>query len=212
MKKAIIFCHGNLVHPEKILTYINQGDFIICANGGINHALRLKLIPKIIIGDHDSFPIRLKNKLKDSSVKFIKYSTDKDQTDSELAIDYAIKKDFKNILVFGAFGTRLDHSFANLLLLTCLKYKTAKIVYIHGYQEIFIIKSQHTIKGKKNDLLSLIPLKDDCLGVITKGLKWPLKNSVLSFGKTRGISNVFIQEKVEIKVKKGLLLTIHTRI
>lgn len=212
MKKAIIFCHGDLPRPKKVLTHIKKGDLIICANGGTNHVLKLRLIPHVIIGDHDSLPLRSKKKLKDSSVKFIKHLIDKDQTDSELAIDYAVKKGFKNILVFGAFGKRLDHSLANLFLPTCLKYKTIKIIYIHGDQEIFITKNQCTIKGKKGDLLSLIPLKEDCLGVTTKGLKWPLKNSVLSFGKTRGISNVFTDKKAEIRIKKGLLLAIHTRL
>lgn len=211
MKKAIIFCNGNLPQAKKILNYISKTDFIVCANGGIKHALKLGLVPNVIIGDHDSLPPFLKEKLKKHSLEWIKYPLEKDQTDSELAIEYAIKKGFKKILAFGAFGTRIDHSIANLLFLASPNYKAVDITIIEGNQEIFLVKNRRIVEGKKGDFLSLIPLQGNCLGVTSKGLKWQLKNSVLYFSSTLGISNVLTHSQTEIKIKKGVLLAIHTR-
>jgi thiamine pyrophosphokinase len=211
MKKAIIFCNGDLPSSQKVLSHLDKSDFIICANGGTKHALKLNLIPNVVIGDCDSLPSNLKKQLKKHPVKFIKHSEDKDQTDLELALDYLTKKKFKKILVFGAFGLRADHVLANFLLLSSPNYTNASIAIINGNQEITLVKKNHLIQGKKGDLLSLIPLKEDCRGITTKGLKYQLKNGVLYFSSTRGVSNVLTHPQAEIKIKKGTLLVIHSQ-
>ena len=258
MKKAVIFLNGQIFSYKKILKYINKNDFIVCANGGSKHTLKLGLIPHAIIGDFDSLPNVIKKKLKKYKLKLIKYPKNdvlpdhggsgfpsyaaalpslrlgrrliprqqlhscgrgyspcsrcnKDKTDSELALDYVVKKGFKNILIFGALGKRLDHFLSNLYLLANTKYEDINLKIINQNQEIFLIKGKKIIKAKKGDLLSLIPLKEDCLGIYTKGLLYKLNNEALYFSKSRGVSNVFTSSKAEIKIKKGILLAIHTK-
>lgn len=213
MKKAVIFLNGKISGLKKVLDYVSNTDFVICANGGTRYAFKFGLTPHVIIGDHDSLTPKLDKELKGHPIAWIRYPQDKDQTDSELAIDYAVNKGFKEILIFGAFGGSLiDHTYANLLLASHPKYKKVNIAFIHGNQEIFIVKKERVIKGKKGNLLSLIPLKGNCLGVVTQGLKWQLKDSVLYYGSTLGISNILTSRQAEIKIRKGILLVVHTRV
>lgn len=209
MKKVIIFSNGSLGKIDKLITLINKKDFIICANGGTKHALNLNLIPHVVIGDFDSLDLSIQKQLADKRVKLIKYPKEKDKTDMELALDYTAKKNFKEVYIFGAFGSRLDHSLANLLMALQKKYQILNIFFIYNNQKIFLIKNKIVIKGNKGDLLSLIPLLGNCLINKSTGLKYNFYNETLFLGESRGISNVFIKNKVLIKIKKGLLLAIH---
>ena len=100
---------------------------------------------------------------------------------------------------------------SNLLMMADLIDKVSKLMIIEGQQEIYVIKDRLEIKGKKGDLVSLIPLLKDCQGVMTKGLKYQLQGSSLKFGKSRGVSNVMLGKKAEIRVKKGKLLVVYNR-
>ena len=49
-------------------------------------------------------------------VEILRHPRDKDETDLELAILTALKRNPKEIIVLGAFGKRLDMTLANVLL------------------------------------------------------------------------------------------------
>src|SRR5438105_4415695 len=69
-----------------------------------------------------------------------------------------------------------------------------------------------SIEGQVDDLLSLLPLTSDAIGVSTRGLYYPLHGEILHFGKPRGVSNVLRQGHAEVFLEGGLLLIIHTDI
>src|SRR5690242_11093954 len=103
MKRAIIFLNGDLSNLSQAKSYINEADYIICADGGTRHALELNLKPNVIIGDFDSLSSELQKNLSGDYIEWVRYNTEKDQTDSELAIEFAIEKRFKTIILFGVF-------------------------------------------------------------------------------------------------------------
>ena len=209
MKKVIIFANGSLGNSKYYLNLIDKNDLIICVNGGTKHAFNLHLTPYVVIGDLDSLTPKNNKWLFNKGIKLIKYPKEKDKTDLELALDFTAKNNFKEVYILGAFGTRIDHSLANLLMAIQKKYQTLNIFFIYNNQKIFLIKNENVIKGKRGDLVSLIPLLGDCLVDKITGLKYKLNNETLFFGATRGVSNVFIKNEVLIKIKKGLLLAIH---
>ncbi len=211
MKRAIIFYNGDLSDLRHAKQYIKPTDYIICADGGAKHAEKLGLKPDVIIGDFDSLPKTNQSKLARQGVQFITFKREKDETDSELTIKYAIKKRYKAILIFGLFGSRLDHMLTNIFALDYISNINADVTIIEGKQEIRTIHDRIKLYGKKGDLLSLIPLKGNAKKVTTLNLKYPLKNEDLLFGYSRGISNVFSKDTAEVSLQEGSLLVIHEK-
>jgi thiamine pyrophosphokinase len=221
MKRAIIFLNGDLSNFKNAKQYIKSTDLIICADGAAYSALNLNIIPNAIVGDFDSLSKSIQQKLrpkddrpldeKKHPVKFIRFAREKDESDSELAMDYAVRQGCKEILIFGLLGSRLDHLFSNIFHLEIIAKKAVDIKIIEGNQEVFVANKKITIKGKIGDFISLLPLSADAKSVLTEGLKYKLSNEDLLFGYSRGISNIMTQKEAEISLESGTLLVVHTK-
>lgn len=205
--RIIIFANGELPNLDNAHALIKPSDFIICADGGTRHALTLGLIPNLIIGDMDSLPPNFQ--LSNFNGEVILYPKDKNETDLELAINHAITLNPNEILIMGALGGRIDHTLANISLLTHYRLLTYDLRLNDGLEEIFLCKDQVQIKGRSGDIVSLIPWQGNVEGVTTQNLKWKLNNETLYFDKTRGISNEMISDIATISITKGLLLIVH---
>ncbi len=142
-----------------------------------------------------------------AGVKVIKFPTDKDLTDTELALNYCKEKKIREVIILGALGRRLDHLSSNLMVTA---KSQLKIKIIEGNQELQIIRKKVIIKGKKGDLVSLVPLLQDCEKVTTVGLKWRLQGETLKLGKGRGVSNVMLGKIASVSLAKGCLLAVKT--
>ena len=211
MKRAIIFYNGDLSDVTRAKHYIKPTDYIICADGGARHMVNLNLKPDLIIGDFDSLTEDQQIFFTHYGTEFLRYNKEKDETDSELAASYALNKGYKTIIIFGVFGSRIDHMLTNILALEPLFNKGADATIIEGKKEIRVINSHIKLHGKKGDLLSLIPLKGTVKNVQTKNLYYSLNDEDLSFGYSRGISNVFTAKIAEVTIQEGTLLVIHEK-
>lgn len=209
MKRAVVFLNGDGLPKKRVLKFIKKTDFIIAADGGAKQALASGLTPDVVIGDFDSLGTSIQKKLKPPKTNFVTFPKDKDQTDSELAIEYALSQGFKEIIIMGMNGSRLDHMLGSLLF-TVHHTKNTLITVIEKVQVIFVVRRKLNIKGRKGDYVSLIPMTAKANGVSTSGLKYPLHNALLPFGKTLGISNELISSTAAISIYNGILLAIHT--
>jgi thiamine pyrophosphokinase len=212
--RAVIFANGVLKNIQDIHNIVLPEDLIIAADGGTTHCQTLGIKPSIIVGDLDSLNTDYLESLRTSGTKIISYPTNKDQIDLELSIRKAIELGCDEILVLGALGARWDMTIANLLLPALSEFSKASICFIDECQEIFLLRGEGELifKGKKGDILSLVPLGKDAEGITLQGLVYPLDDDVLKFAATCGISNVFLEDKVTVYLKKGMLFCIHIRI
>ncbi|MBO5059693.1 MAG: thiamine diphosphokinase [Clostridia bacterium] len=199
--RAVIICGGNV--GEYINKYIEDGDFIICADSGYDRAKSCGISPDIVIGDMDSVESR------DLPENKIVYPARKDFTDSELVVHYALEHGFSDVLLFGMIGTRMDHTLANISLLEQLKGINA--VIIDEYNEIYFAESEMTICGNIGDTISIIPFGGDAVGVTTSGLDYPLSGGVIKSGTSLGVSNMMTAESCSIKIDKGTAFVIRSR-
>ena len=198
--RAVIICGGNA--GEYIKKNIQADDFIICADSGFDNAKRYGIAPNIVIGDMDS----VKCSIDGENVEI--YPTRKDYTDSELAIMYAKDRGYKEIIMLGMTGSRMDHTLTNLLLLKQLDGCNACIVDLNN--EIYLVNSQISLKGKKGDLVSIIPFEKD-VKITVKGLEYPLSGDVLKAGSSRGVSNVMTGENCTVSAEDGPVFVIRSR-
>jgi len=191
---------------------IMDGDLVVAADGGSRHLLSLGILPGVLIGDLDSSDPALVEKWRAAGVEIIQHPEEKDQTDLELAIMEAQNRGAQKIVVYGAIGGRLDMTFGNLFLLAYPKL-TTPTTFINGQEEVHMLHpgSLLTIVGEADDMVSLIPIQPGDSSVSTTGLQYPLKNELLEFGMTRGISNRLTGKRGTIHLDRGLLAVIHTR-
>ena len=211
--RAVVFANGELNDPGGVASWIAEHDLLIAADGGARHCFALNLTPGVIIGDFDSLePDQLKA-FEQRGSRVIQHPARKDFTDLELALRYACEQGADEILVFGALGARWDQTLANLLLPAHPDLGSAQIRLIDANQEITLIRPGHTlyVRGLPGDTVSLIPVRGEVEGVSTQGLEYPLSDEALDFGATRGVSNVLLEPRAEIFIRKGLLLCILIR-
>ncbi len=196
-KKAIILA-GAIVPHKKVFNYLmkKQGyNYIICADGGIENAIKLKIPVDIIIGDLDSAKSDLKNKLlKNAKVVYLKRQSD---TDMEKAIKYAKSKGYSDIVLLGADGLRMDHTLSNIGLI--IKYKEQlNLRIVTNTSVIFPCSRKLHFESVKGETISIYNFSESG-NITTNGLKYPLKKTNLKFGVSESISNVSTSDKVIIE-------------
>ncbi len=199
--KAVIIGGGSIGDCEYIKSKINPGDYIICADGGYDHAVRLGVAPDVIIGDFDSVSCL------PSDTEKIKYPVRKDFTDGEIAVKYAVEHGFDEVLLLGMTGDRADHTITDILLLTQCKSGCV----IDDNNEIYLLRGSVTVHGKAGDTVSIVPVGGNVEGIVTENLEYPLNNETLYFGESRGVSNVMTKDSCAVTAKKGLGLIIKVR-
>jgi len=203
-----IFLNGDFDIDKSPFQFPSAEGFNIAVDGGVRHLRALNMIPDILIGDLDSVSEQDLEWCKNLQVKIHQYPREKDQTDFEIALDYAMKKNRDKIIVFGAIGGRIDHTLANIGLLGNPDYADRDIRIFSNNEYIYFLHSPTTIKGNIGDIISLIPWGGPVLGVTTTGLQYPLSDEDLLPDRSRGISNVMSPTEAIIQFKKGNLLCV----
>lgn len=209
--KTCIISNGEFNDSDYIRKLINNCDYVICADGGANIAYKLGIVPNLIIGDLDSADKQIIDYYKKNGVQVDKYPTEKDETDTQLATLKAIEIGADEIIYIASIGSRFDHSIANLSLLLYLLKRNIKGIIASEKNEIHLVDRSLELEGKIGDIVSLIPYSTDVKGIYTDGLYYSLSGQDMSLDMPYGISNVFINNKIKIKIDSGLLLVIKSK-
>lgn len=204
--RIVIFANGELRQPQAALSQLKPDDRLIAADGGMRHLHRLGLTPGWIVGDLDSLGSIDLDPLEAAGVEILRHPRRKDQTDLELAMLHAATLGADEIVVFGAFGARWDHTLANLLLGLHPELAGVSCIFVDGGQRVFMAQGTTRIEGSPGDIVSLIPVGGDAEGVTTSGLEYPLKGGRLTMGSTLGVSNVLTHSPAVLAVRQGQLL------
>lgn len=203
---CLIVCDGALSKRQldKFVIRNEPRNMVIISCDGASEFLRKnKVTPNYIIGDLDSITPKTLTYYKTKKVA-IKKAVNQDKNDFEKALDLAMQKKFKNISIIGLTGKRFDHSINNISILKRYSRKANIRVYDENFVMMIISKAAE-LHCKVGDVVSLIPLPE-AKGITTHGLKYPLRNGSLVFGKREGALNQAVEENVKIKIKKGELL------
>ncbi len=211
MQQIIILANGELPDLTTARFLIQNDDYIICADGGTRHALTLGIKPNLIVGDLDSADPSLIEKFREEGVNITAYPRDKNATDLELAMEWAIKLNPQKILIVAALGGRLDQTLANITLLSDSRLAGFDVRLDDGVEEILLCRAQAEVHGKNGDIVSLIPWQGPVTEIQTKRLKWVLRSETLYPDKTRGISNEMIDDTASVSIGSGQLLIVHRR-
>jgi thiamine pyrophosphokinase len=208
-RSILILANGEWADTARLSDLVDRVDKIIAADGAWAKALAAGIRVDCVIGDLDSLTSEERESLLDSDIEVRVHSPDKDFTDLELAVDCALTKSARKLIVFGAFGGRIDHTLANVLLLEKAVERGVEVELIAGDETAWIIRGELTLSdGRRGDRMSLIPLSDFVV-VRTDGLRYRLYDERLVRASAHGVSNEIEDLPVRIAVRSGTLLVVH---
>ncbi|MDY7041937.1 MAG: thiamine diphosphokinase [Chloroflexota bacterium] len=206
--RAAVMVGGEIHDSSTCTSFLRFADLIVAADGGAQHVLRLGFVPHVVVGDMDSLDGEQAERLRQAGCRLLPHPVRKNETDSELAILHAVEQGVDEITILGALGGRLDHTMANVLLLSLPELRGVRVRLVDGQQEAILIQDEGTIQGRVGDTVSLLPVAGDAEGITTQGLEYALNDSTLIFGRTRGVSNVLTAPTARVRLRKGALLCV----
>lgn len=185
--------------PEKIAPVAE--DAIIVADGGLRH-LDGKT-PIAVIGDFDSlgYVPNIPN------VEIITHPVKKDATDGELAIDYAIKKGFTNVVLYGVNGGRIDQILGNVNLLAYARKHGISAIARTQNEEIYFTDGELEIDVNVGDVISVLPYGGEAT-ITASGLYYPLERLTIPAYSSRGISNKAVATVVSVRAERGEIIVV----
>ncbi len=208
-KRAVLFVNGQAKPGFEVA--LLPGDFLIAVDGGLRHLTRLGLKPHLLIGDLDSVSPQELADVMNAGAEVRRFPPAKDQTDLELALEYALTNGYAQIMIAYALGERSDHTLGNINLLSRPNLVDKSAWLDDGQVEIRLVSQATTLPTRPGDLVSLFAWGSPAEGVTTQGLRYPLQSEPLFPWQSRGISNVALSDRFELKLSSGRLLVMITR-
>lgn len=184
---------------NKVYSKDNE-EYIVGVDQGALLLLQNNLPIDLAIGDFDSVTSEEFEQIKAFAKETKKYRTRKDYTDLYLAIEHILEMEYHKIIIYGAIGSRFDHSFANLSLLRLgsisIVTEDAMLYALHP--------GTHRIRNK-HKYISFFAL-EDIFDLTLEGFLYEKKNFELYTDDPLCISN---QKEGVVSFSEGLLLVIH---
>ena len=194
-------------------------DTVIISGGNIQNGFALDFLKKRIEesrGEKITLVAEEGKKYMESlnGLKIIRLKPEKDDSDTQSAVNHMISEGSREILILGATGTRLDHVLANLGLLSMGREKGVHIALADQWNYITLVDSGTVLKkeGQFGKYVSFFTVGGDVSGLTLKGFKYPLDGydlTVADSGLT--VSNEIAAETAEVTYDRGSLLMIMSR-
>lgn len=209
--KALLVAGGNAPSKDLLLEEAKNSDYIIGIDKGIQYLYENNISFDIIVGDFDSINPTVLREVKGTNKEIYKFPEEKDWTDSQLALEKALELNVQEIVLLGATGSRIDHTWANVgLLYQCLKVGV-KASIKDEKNTLFMVDRSTTLEVNKDVFFSLIAYGGAVEGLSIKNGKYELNNYNLMPHDNITISNEFIGKDVVVTFKSGTLLITYTK-
>lgn len=203
--RCVIVCASPTSDIDFILSQIRKDDFVMCADGGADKLSGTGIVPDMIIGDLDSS--KKYTEFKDTEI--IVLNVMKDDTDTFHCASVALDKGYKEFLILGAIGGRLDHTLGNISVLLYLKKHGATGVILDAYSQTSMLNlGTNEITGIKGKTVSVMPYACDSATLTYLGLRFAMDKGTVTADFPYTISNEAESDRVLITLHSGTALLI----
>jgi thiamine pyrophosphokinase len=185
-------------------------DRIIACDKGMEACRNMNIVPDVIIGDFDSAHKEVVEYFR-TQCQVIPFNPHKDFTDTHAAITYAIENKCTDMVIIGATGTRIDHTWANVGLLKLCVDNNINGYIVDEYNKIRMINANtHIPKSQIYNYVSLLPYTEIVEDVYLSGFEYNVSAYNFHIGDSIGISNTIQEDEGIINMKSGYLLVVES--
>ncbi len=206
---ACIFVGGEAPHPY-VAPVVQRCRISVAADSGWRHARLLDVTPDSVVGDFDSITADELHEAQQSGGHIVEYPSDKDMTDAEIGLQYAVDAGCTSLVLVSGGGDRFDHIFSMLHALADIALTGVRTSCIINDTRIDIATPvvPFSSQSEYGQIVSLLPIAGDVLGAATVGLRWALTNETLFAKKSRGVSNIVTEQLFTISITHGTLAVV----
>lgn len=200
---------GSFIEKETI-------DCVVSVDAGLEYTKKLGLEPTAIVGDFDTVDHGVLEEFrKNPKILWDVHKPEKDETDTELAINTAMKLGCGRLFILGATGGRLDHEWSNVHLLKLCMDSHVEAFLMDSQNKVYLLSGPRTFRRSEafGKYVSFLPLTESVHGIVLTGFKYPLYGKDISIGAEAGlcISNEIAENTARIEFKDGILICVESR-
>ena len=202
--KCIIVSAGKIADFERVKSFIAPGDYVIAADGGLRYAEGLGVEPDCVLGDFDSLGY-----IPDCADEV--YPSQKDDTDTMLAVKHGLVKGFRNFVILGGLGGRLDHTVANISALEYLRRHGGKGMLADEHTVVRVFGAGDAIMPfmREGSYFSVFPYGCEYAVISMSGVEYPTVRQKFDAAFPLGVSNhVTDSDQFSMTIHEGKALII----
>ena len=197
---ALIVTGGNCSAERARAALPDRPGLVIAADSGLRTARALGIVPDIVMGDFDSYTEALPE-----GIPVLRVPAEKDVTDTMLAADYAAEQGYRELLIVGGTGGRLDHELSNLFMLESLRRRGIRAALTDGDNTVRVLLDERADVRDEGGYFSVIAAEPSVVTIT--GAKYPLERARLDRSNpSLGVSNEVTEGTAEVEAEGCVFL------
>lgn len=214
-KRGIIVSGGQIddAFALEVLQMV-EPEYVIGVDKGLQFLYNNQVMPSHIVGDFDSVSKHVIAYYKtETEIPIREFSSEKDATDTEIAVRLAIELGVSKLWILGATGTRLDHVTSNIQVLKIAHDNHVKAWIVDPYNRISLAKHEVRLMRSESfgEYFSLFPFEGVVEDLSIEGAKYPLSHYRMSASESRCVSNEYQDDEVRITFPDRMIILMETR-
>ena len=238
MNRCVIIGGAAIEDYETLRRYLQTEDHCFYCDSGLRHQEGLGAAPYLIIGDFDSwekpvgqkqiripeseamsfhlkenggiFPECTDPEMEDTEVIVLPHK--KDDTDTVYAVKEALRRGYREFLMFGVTGQRLDHTLVNVYTLFMIQEQGGHGLIAADDSEMEIVGAEKVFISDQFSYFSLISIAGTARHVNIRHAMFELTDAEICSSYQYGCSNEVVPgEKAWVSVGEGTLLLLRIR-
>lgn len=191
-RRAVVIGASPVIFGDEMIL---PGDFVAVCDGGLEFAIDRGIRFELLVGDFDSYRgVVPEPTAGRDEFELIRLPSEKDDTDIEFAVKTLLSRGFRDFLILGGTGGRLDHTLGNLSVAARVA-ENGGLCTLAGDipgETIYVFKDRGlTLEPSDGAFVSIFPWGSGEAVVTAEGFKYPLLHGRVNAAATLGVSNEF---------------------
>lgn len=205
-KRVLVVTGGSVLHSAPKL---GSFDMVIAADSGVDSAFALGLAPHVVIGDLDSVSAAGLARVRMSGIEVFSSPTDKNLTDTELALAHLLDVGATHATLLSPGGGRLDHAHGVLSALASPLLAPVSIDAVIDSAHVTVLHGRTTRRiPQRSRITALHAMNGVARRITTMGFRWNLSGEDLAPWVSRGVSNEMLAPEADVALDEGTLIVI----